>query len=95
MKIDMNYLKLMCVVLLSAVAFAACSDDDKEGSVRWDRKSLFMTWGESVTVGVGGDNINSYAIASVPEGWETPVVDTKTMTVTIVAPAAGTEGADP
>ena len=54
MKIDMNYLKLMCVVLLSAVAFAACSDDDKEGSVRWDRKSLFMTWGESVTVGVGG-----------------------------------------
>ena len=89
----MNYLKLMCVVLLSAVVFAACSDDDKEGSVRWDRKSLFMTWGESVTVGVGGDNINSYAISSVPEGWETPVVDTKTMTVTIVAPAADKEGA--
>lgn len=83
----MKYLKLICVVLLSAVAFAACSDDDKDGSVRWDRKSLFMTYGESVTIGVGGDNIGTYSISSVPEGWDTPEVDTKTMSVTIVAPA--------
>lgn len=84
----MKYLKLICVVLLSAVAFAACSDDDKEGSVRWERKSLFMTYGESVTVSVGGDNIGTYSISSVPEGWETPMVNTESMTVTIVAPEA-------
>lgn len=84
----MKYLKLICVVLLSAVAFAACSDDDKEGSVRWERKSLFMTYGESVTVSVGGDNIGTYSISSVPEGWETPTVNMESMTVTIVAPEA-------
>lgn len=84
----MKYLKLICVVLLSAVAFAACSDDDKEGSVRWERKSLFMTYGESVTVSVGGDNIGTCSISSVPEGWETPTVNMESMTVTIVAPEA-------
>lgn len=84
----MKYLKLICVVLLSAVAFAACSDDDKEGSVRWERKSLFMTYGESVTVSVGGDNVGTYSISSVPEGWETPTVNMESMTVTIVAPEA-------
>ena len=89
----MKYLKLICMLFLLAVAFVACSDD-KDGSVRWDRKSLFMAWGESVTVGFGGDNISSYSISEVPEGWETPEVDTKTMTVTIVAPAADTEDAE-
>ena len=93
MKDSMKYLKLICMLFLLAVAFVACSND-KDGSVRWDRKSLFMAWGESVTVGFGGDNISSYSISEVPEGWETPEVDTKTMTVTIVAPEADTENAE-
>lgn len=84
----MKYLKLICVLLFSALAVAGCSDDDKDGSVYWDRKSLFMSYGESVTVGFGGTNIASYTIASVPEGWEKPVIDPKTKSVTVVAPAA-------
>lgn len=83
----MKYLKLICAMLLVGMAVAACSDDDEGGAVRWERKSLFMTYGESATVGVSGDNIALFTIASVPDGWDTPTVDLTTMTVTIEAPA--------
>lgn len=84
----MKYLKLLSALFIASLAFVACSDDDKDGSVRWERKSLFLSYGESVTVGIGGENISSYSIYSVPKGWEKPVIDRQTMTVTVVAPEA-------
>lgn len=90
----MKYLKLICALLFVGVALAACSDDDKEGKVHFDRKSLFMAYGESVTMGFGGSNIKSYAISSVPDGWEKPTIDTKTKTMLIEAPAMAADTID-
>lgn len=90
----MKFWKLTAALILALVGFAACSDDDKDGSVAFDRKALFMSWEESVTVGISGVNIRTFGISAVPDGWETPEVNTQTMSVDIVAPAADTEGVE-
>ena len=94
MKDAMKYLKLICVLLFSALALVACSDKDKDGEVRWDRKSLFMNYGETAVVGIGGKNIATFSISSVPDGWATPEINTRTMSVTIVAPASADDVAN-
>lgn len=90
----MKFWKLTAALLLALVGFAACSDDDKDGSVDFERDALFMTWGASETVGVSGVNIATFTISAVPEGWETPEVNTKTMSVEIVAPAADADNVE-
>ena len=84
-------LRMFFVVALAAVAAAACSKDDKDGSVAYAQKALFLNYGESATIGFSGVNISSYSVSSVPTGWKTPEINTTTMTMTVTAPEADAE----
>ena len=68
MRNSMKYLKLICALLFVGVALAACSDDDKEGKVHFDRKSLFMAYGESVTMGFGGSTLPPGCLSPLWDG---------------------------
>ncbi len=81
----------MCFAAVLAVAVAVgCGKDDKDGSVAFAQKALFLQWGETATVAFSGVNIATYSVSSVPDGWEKPELNTTAypMTMTVKAPAA-------
>lgn len=84
-------LRMLCATVLALAAMVACSKDDKDGSVAYAQKALFLDYGEVATVAISGVNIASYSVYSVPDGWDTPEINTTTMTMTITAPAADAE----
>jgi hypothetical protein len=83
--------RLLLVVAIGVVVTIACSKDDKGGSVAVNPSALFLDWGETASVHFSGDNIAEYSISATPTGWEEPVIDVATMTITVKAPAEGTE----
>ena len=83
-------LRICLAALLTAAVAVACSKDDKDGSVAYAQKALFLKRGETATVVFSGVNIASYSVSSVPTGWEKPELNpaAEPMTMTVKAPAA-------
>lgn len=83
-------LRICLAAALAVVLAVACSKDDKDGSVAYAQKALFLKRGETATIAFSGVNIASYSVSSVPSGWETPELNTAAtpMTMTVKAPSA-------
>ncbi len=91
----MKQLIILIGFLSSVMLFStSCSDSSGDtGSISWNQKSLFLSYGEEVVIGFTGDNTTTYSIAGVPTGWATPEIDAQAMTVKIIAPAADADAA--
>ena len=58
-------LRICLAALLTAAVAVACSKDDKDGSVAYAQKALFLKRGETATVVFSGVNIASYSVSSL------------------------------
>lgn len=80
-------MKLLGVVLLTAVLFAACSKDKDSGTLVLDAPALFLDdLGMSATIGFSAANVVSLSATDQPLGWEKPVIDLAARTITVTAP---------
>lgn len=87
----MNYMKrfagLVCAV--AAIAFfASCSKDKESGSLSFNSPAVFLSAGQTVTVGFKSVNLQNLSVTNKPTGWSEPTIDVAAQTLTITAPAS-------
>lgn len=85
----MNYMKrfagLVCAVA-AIVFFASCSKDKESGSLSFDTSAVFLSAGQTVTVGFRAVNLQNLSVTNKPTGWAEPTIDAAAQTLTITAP---------
>ncbi len=87
----MSYMKrfagLVCAV--AAIAFfASCSKDKESGSLSFNSPAVFLSAGQTVTVGFKSVNLQNLSVTNKPTGWSEPTIDVAAQTLTITAPAS-------
>lgn len=87
----MNYMKrfagLVCAVA-AIVFFASCSKDKESGSLSFDSPAVFLSAGQTVTVGFKSVNLQNLSVTNKPTGWSEPTIDVAAQTLTITAPGS-------
>lgn len=87
----MSYMKrfagLVCAVA-AIVFFASCSKDKESGSLSFDSPAVFLSAGQTVTVGFKSVNLQNLSVTNKPTGWSEPTIDVAAQTLTITAPAS-------
>lgn len=87
----MNYMKrfagLVCAVA-AIVFFASCSKDKESGSLSFNSPAVFLSAGQTVTVGFKSVNLQNLSVTNKPTGWADPTIDVAAQTLTITAPAS-------
>lgn len=86
----MSYMKrfagLVCAVA-AIVFFASCSKDKESGSLSFNSPAVFLSAGQTVTVGFKSVNLQNLSVTNKPTGWAEPTIDVAAQTLTITAPA--------
>ena len=86
----MNYMKrfagLVCAVA-AIVFFASCSKDKESGSLSFNSPAVFLSAGQTATVGFKSVNLQNLSVTNKPTGWADPTIDVAAQTLTITAPA--------
>ena len=87
----MSYMKrfagLVCAV--AAIAFfASCSKDKESGSLSFNSPAVFLSAGQTVTVGFKSVNLQNLSVTNKPTGWSEPTIDVAAQTLTITAPGS-------
>lgn len=86
----MSYMKrfagLVCAVA-AIVFFASCSKDKESGSLSFNSPAVFLSAGQTVTVGFKSVNLQNLSVTNKPTGWADPTIDVAAQTLTITAPA--------
>lgn len=86
----MNYMKrfagLVCAVA-AIVFFASCSKDKESGSLSFNSPAVFLSAGQTATVGFKSVNLQNLSVTNKPTGWADPTIDAAAQTLTITAPA--------
>ena len=87
----MNYMKrfagLVCAVA-AIVFFASCSKDKESGSLSFNSPAVFLSAGQTATVGFKSVNLQNLSVTNKPTGWADPTIDAAAQTLTITAPAS-------
>lgn len=87
----MSYMKrfagLVCAVA-AIVFFASCSKDKESGSLSFNSPAVFLSEGQTVTVGFKSVNLQNLSVTNKPTGWSEPTIDVAAQTLTITAPAS-------
>lgn len=87
----MSYMKrfagLVCAVA-AIVFFASCSKDKESGSLSFNSPAVFLSVGQTVTVGFKSVNLQNLSVTNKPTGWSEPTIDVAAQTLTITAPAS-------
>lgn len=87
----MSYMKrfagLVCAVA-AIVFFASCSKDKESGSLSFDSPAVFLSAGQTVTVGFKSVNLQNLSVTNKPTGWSEPTIDVAAQTLTITAPGS-------
>ena len=87
----MNYMKrfagLVCAVA-AIVFFASCSKDKESGSLSFNSPAVFLSAGQTATVGFKSVNLQNLSVTNKPTGWADPTIDVAAQTLTITAPAS-------
>lgn len=87
----MSYMKrfagLVCAVA-AIVFFASCSKDKESGTLSFDSPAVFLSAGQTVTVGFTSVNLQNLSVTNKPTGWADPTIDAAAQTLTITAPAS-------
>lgn len=72
----------------AVMLLASSCKKDETGTFVLDRQALFMVEGETATVTFSASNVGNYKVTATPEGWDEPVVDATSRTITVTAPSA-------
>ena len=87
----MSYMKrfagLVCAVA-AIVFFASCSKDKESGSLSFNSPAVFLSAGQTATVGFKSVNLQNLSVTNKPTGWADPTIDVAAQTLTITAPAS-------
>lgn len=71
----MSYMKrfagLVCAVA-AIVFFASCSKDKESGSLSFNSPAVFLSAGQTVTVGFKSVNLQNLSVTNKPTGWAEP-----------------------
>ncbi|WP_418423842.1 hypothetical protein [Alistipes sp.] len=78
---------LVCAVA-AIVFFASCSKDKESGSLSFDSPAVFLSAGQTVTVGFKSVNLQNLSVTNKPTGWSEPTIDVAAQTLTITAPGS-------
>lgn len=82
-----RFAALFGLVAALALLLSSCKKDES-GTFVLDKQALFLSKGATATLGFTASNVRSYTVSSTPEGWDDPLIDAASHTITVTAPSS-------